>query len=219
MNDLPDSTARADWAVRPFTSPDDAVFHWEASDSVGMHHWLSLRDSWLGGGAESRRLADALPRPVSSRWWWLGSDEALLWMVILAGSALLVVAFAWRWSRLRRVSPSGLPRHLNTLIATLFRTSASSSLTPAAVHAAFAEVQDRLVPKPLEPENWPGLGFNPSEIECANLTLAGLNASEIAGRMQCTSQHIYNIRSSIRKKLGMPAEENFEATLRMRKGG
>jgi DNA-binding CsgD family transcriptional regulator len=219
MNDLTDSKAHADWAVRPFTSPHGAAFHWEATDSVGMHHWRSLRGSWSDGGAVSQRLASALPRPVSSRWWWLESDDALVWMVTLAGSALLAVAFAWRWSRLRRISPSGLPRHLNAVIAALFRTSASGSLTPAAVHAAFVEVQDRLVPKPLELENWPGLDFNPSEIECANLTLDGLNPNEIAERMQCTARHIYNIRSGIRKKLGMPTEENLEATLRLRKGG
>ena len=58
------------------------------------------------------------------------------------------------------------------------------------------------------------LDLTPTEIEVAECILLGLNAQEIAAQLQCTPSYIYNVRSSVRKKLDLDPESPIERQLK-----
>ena len=51
--------------------------------------------------------------------------------------------------------------------------------------------------------------LTPSERELASKIIQGKAADEIATQMNCTTSHVYNLRSSIRKKWQLNTEEDF----------
>ena len=60
------------------------------------------------------------------------------------------------------------------------------------------------------------LMLNPSEREVAIKIVQGKAADEIATQMNCTTSHVYNLRSSIRKKWDLNPEEDFKKAIKER---
>ena len=215
----PSEVQPSPWAIRPFEADMADEFNWTASDSAGMEQWRALREAWPN---DSQTFTESFETPVvtatSWSWWWQG-EEALVSVCLVLGF-LAISSMAWiRTWQLRRLripqSNLGIWRALRALND----SAAGIPANEAIVQAAYLEVRNRLLPESAAAAEWEGLDFSSREMECADFILQGLGPQEIAEMMHCTPRHVYNIRSSIRKKLDLPSEENLMKILLLRKQG
>ena len=215
----PSDVPQAPWAARPFETDLANAFHWTEADSAGMKQWHALRETWPNTSeAFHESFETPLVNATSWSWWWKG-DEALVTVCLVLG---LLVITTIAWTRTRNLKRLHIP-HSNLSIWRALRTLNDSTTripaNEAVVQAAFLEVRNRLLPESAASAEWEGLDFSSREMECAEFILQGLGPQEIAEMMHCTPRHVYNIRSSIRKKLDLPSEENLMKILLLRKQG
>lgn len=216
MNNPSDAT-QAPWAIRPFETDMANAFHWTEADSAGIKQWRALREAWPNTAQPfDESFEEPLVNATSWSWWWQG-DEALV-TVCLALGFLAISAIAWIRSRqLRRLHIPQSNLSIWRALRALNDSAAGIPANEAIVQAAYLEVRNRLLPESATAVEWEGLDFSSREMECADFILQGLGPQEIAEMMHCTPRHVYNIRSSIRKKLDLQSEENLMNILLLRK--
>lgn len=209
------SSESADWAERPFVSPFAEAFAWQPADSSGQELWKALRLNW----ETLPQLPYDEPAPVDVRsawYWWWHTAGAKWWTLALAVAlALAGTGLWWRTRQFPKLELTAFAEHWPEL--RVIADGLDHRSVDAAYSASIAQIQHRLLPSasPLRPE-WNAL--NDSERECAEFILQRLGPHEIARLMHCTPKHVYNLRSSIRKKLNIAAGNDLDAEMFTRFG-
>lgn len=203
-----------EWPDRPFVDPWSESFAWGESDSLAMDEWLQIRERWHENPVGA---SPSIHVEISeSVWgWWLrgGGVGTVAWCLGLG----LVVGGLLRRSNIRRLKRQQSDSALTRWPALSMLAAASDGGASAAARTAAAEsIRSLLTPaqEELSPPVWPHL--NDSEAECAHLTLQRLSTREIADIMHCTTRHVYNLRTAIRKKLDIPTSADLVAELMRR---
>lgn len=211
---LQQAAADSTWAVQPWMPPHAEAFSWGVGDAEGARMWRALRLNWV---PDESVKADAAVAPLHrhSAWgWWMRAGQAP-WLI--AGAVLAIaLACAARFQRRRLVANTRRPAcfvhwpELNAVVAglPLRRPGAAYAM---ALHNVHLRLESKL---PAVRPGWEVL--NASERECAECAMQRMNPAEIAQLMHCTTKHVYNLRSSIRKKLDLPADLDLEESLRQR---
>lgn len=205
------------WPERPFQGTEAEAFNWTPEDSAGMAYWLTIRQNWadthqddiptaVGGAVESKESVLA--------WWLRGRDAG--WALGCLGFGLVLGLMARQFrsrQKERQRKQAGLEKW--PALEVLAHGS-GNPMNPQVMEAAANAIRDLLVtPTPgLVSPPWPQL--NESEAECAHLTLQRMSTREIADIMHCTTKHVYNLRTSIRKKLDIPTESDLVSELMRR---
>lgn len=203
-----------EWPERPFVHPWSEPFAWGESDSLAMDEWLEIRERWFENPPAAHPSTHV--EISESVWgWWLrsGGVGPVAWCLGLG----LIAGGLLRRSNLRRLKRQQSDSALTKWPAlSMLATASEGGFSTAARTAAAESIRSLLSParKELSPPVWPHL--NDSEAECAHLTLQRLSTREIADIMHCTTRHIYNLRTSIRKKLDIPTSADLVAELMRR---
>lgn len=163
---------------------------WELAQWVAPvweFHRMSAQGMELGG-----RAVDLSPDPAPANGWWvLGGGTLLVW--------LMALGWVWRWVHRR-------PEQLPLSLAPLFDEHAGSQILEKERITALKHAQQLLGLQAIEENR--SLRFKtrltPAELEVAELLMAGKSVDQLAKLLACSKPHIYNVRSSIRKKLNLP---------------
>jgi DNA-binding CsgD family transcriptional regulator len=208
-------TEQGHWATLPFEASHSTAFNWTDSDSLGMAEWVMIRERWSAQPSEESPLL-SLEMQDSVFQWWLKSGDlpVVVWGMVSA----LAVGLVLRWIRLKhRKNQTKVDWAFDQWPAlALLASSQAQGAKESARKAAADAILGLLLParEQLSPPVWPHL--NDSEAECAHHTLQRLSTREIAEIMHCTTKHVYNLRTSIRKKLDIPTSADLVAELMRR---
>lgn len=207
--------AEAAWADRPFVPPFAEAFAWQPGDSAGQQLWRELRMNWET--LPQLPYEEAAPVDVRSAWHWWWHTGGAKWLTLALALAAAIAGTGWWWHRrlFPRLELASFAEHWPELH--VIADGLDGRAVDAAYLASINQIQLRLLPSapPLRPE-WNAL--NDSERECAEFILQRLGPNEIARLMHCTPKHVYNLRSSIRKKLNIAAGNNLDTEMFKRFG-
>lgn len=202
--------AEARWAIQPWSQEHIDLFHWKDEDAKGQLIWLELRENWdTNSTPEYQSMIEC---EDETAWSWWKSKGVLSFYMISSSLFILVggIAFGLRQQAKTRLAWEGLLEHWPEL-HTIVQILQGEQATPTFL-AAVSQARQRFQPaSPMVHPDWSVL--NSSEKECLDLILKRLTPTEIAEIMHCTPKHIYNLRSSLRRKLNVEAEDNLDATI------
>lgn len=147
----------------------------------------------MPGTERDVRFAELSPEPAPGPgWWFLGGLTLLIWLIGLGGG--------WWWVRSQ-------PKHLPRGLAPLFQEHTGATISENDRLLAMKRARQLLGLQSLVENR--ALRFKsrltPAEIEVVELLMAGTPVNEMARQLACSKPHIYNVRSSIRKKLDLPS--------------
>ncbi len=133
---------------------------------------------------------------------WLGLDE-VGWLLFLVSSSVLLFAMRWWWRQWRLHEELGRPRHSIEDFIQGFK-----ALGQGKPSGALLEELNGFLSKRRSGINWSEL--NAGETELLLAIIAGKGSKEIAQMTNRSPASIYNMRSSIRRKLNIPEGVELE---------
>lgn len=182
--------------------------------------WFISREFFLSkvGESENEREVQAakslqmkLERKLEEEQFWnrvmvLGF---LAFLLFATGYVLVALGQRKRRSQTARNFEFGTHDHKSVQ---LIRDSLVSQSNSEVALAQLAELRELLESKQIGTLNrWAeGQGLTSSEFRLLELIGKGYSAAECSSLMDCTKSHIYNLRSSIRKKLSLPESETLK---------